>query len=789
MSLDIGELLARLRVDEKGMDKGLKKGESKFKEFSGKVTKLMLGMGVAAAGALAAGLLGALDKEAVGAKIAANIGQGAEQAHAYGASAGRLYAEGWGESVEAIGDTLKEVAGSGIVDPKDTAAVEDLTRRAQVLSEVFGQDVVGSVRAVQQLLRVGLVSSAQEGFDLIAAGVQGGLDKSQDLLDTINEYSTEFRELGLSGADAFGLLQQAVQAGARDTDTAADALKEFAIRSKDASTTSIDGFKSLGLNADKMTKQFAAGGKGAAAGLQTVLTKLQAIKDPIEQNRIAVELFGTKAEDLGNSLFAMNLDTAATSFANVAGAVDKAGQAVQLTDSAKLEQFKRQAQQTAQAIGADLIPYLKDFGHWVQENQGWLKPLVITLGALAVVITAINLAQKAWAATTAAWAVVTEVAAGAQWLFNAALLANPITWIVIAIIALIAVIVLIATKTTWFQQIWKWAWGGIKTAALAVWGWISGTLWPGIKSVFQAIGQAAMWLWHNAIEPAWHGIQAVIGFVTNIVMSLINLMIYGYKNGLGKVISWLWASVIQPTFMMIGAIAMWLWSSVLQPVFGWIWAGIQFVGSAFSWLWSAAIWPALKAIGAAAMWLWNNAILPAFQGIAAAAKWLWSSAIQPTWNFIMTGVNAVGDAIRFVFGKIGGWISAGFSGAVGIVKGAINAVIGAINAGIGGVNSFIDKANSIPGVNFPHIPSIPRLARGGSVAPTPGGTPVVMGDGGEVEYGVPDSAFQRYVQQAVSAGGGHSEVRVQVELVKDGVMKIVRTEVRHGGLKTLERTP
>jgi hypothetical protein len=789
VSLDIGELLARLRVDEKGMNKGLKKGESKFKEFGDKVTKLTLGIGVAAAGALAAGLLGALDKEAVGAKIAANIGQGAEQAHAYGQSAGKLYAEGWGESVEAIGDAIKEVAGSGIVDPQDTAAVEDLTRRAQILADVFGQDVTGSVRAVQQLLRNDLVGSAQEGFDLIAAGIQGGLDKSEDLLDTINEYSTEFRELGINGYQAFGLLQQAVKAGARDTDTAADALKEFAIRSKDASATSIDGFKSLGLNAQKMTKQFAAGGAGAADGLQLILTKLAALKDPVEQNRIAVELFGTKAEDLGNALFAMNLDQAGAAFDSAAGAIDRAGKAVQQTDAQKLEQFKRQAEQAAQAIGADLIPYLKEFGHWVQQNAAWLKPLVAVLGTLAVVITAINLAQKAWVATQAAWNTVTAIATGIEWGFVASLLANPITWIVIAIVALIAVIVLIATKTDWFQRLWKWAWGGIKTAALAVWSWIKNTLWPGIKAVFEAIGAAAMWLWHNAIEPAWHGIQAVVAFTTNIIMSLINLMIYGYKNGLGRVIQWLWTSVIQPTFAMIGAIAMWLWTNVLQPVFGWIWTGIQFVGSAFTWLWTAAILPALKGIAAAAMWLWNNAILPAFQGIGAAAKWLWSNAIQPTWNFIMSGVSAVGSAIQFVFGKIGGWISAGFSGAVGIVKGAINAVIGAINAGIGGVNSFIRKANEIPGVSFPQIPSIPRLARGGSVAPSPGGTPVMMGDGGQVEYGIPDDAFKKYVSDAVAAGGGHAEVSVQIELVGDGVMKIVRTNVRRSGMKTLEQTP
>lgn len=62
----------------------------------------------------------------------------------------------------------------------------------------------------------------------------------------------------------------------------------------------------------------------------------------------------------------------------------------------------------------------------------------------------------------------------AQWLYNSALWANPLTWIIAGIIALIAVIVIIATKTTWFQDLWRWAWGGIKKAAQAVANWFSG---------------------------------------------------------------------------------------------------------------------------------------------------------------------------------------------------------------------------------------------------------------------------------------------------------------------------
>ncbi|WP_091654687.1 hypothetical protein [Micromonospora pallida] len=69
------------------------------------------------------------------------------------------------------------------------------------------------------------------------------------------------------------------------------------------------------------------------------------------------------------------------------------------------------------------------------------------------------------------------VATVQQWALNIAQMASPTTWIVLGILALIAVIVLIATKTQWFQQAWDWAWSGIKRGAEAVGDWFVHTLW------------------------------------------------------------------------------------------------------------------------------------------------------------------------------------------------------------------------------------------------------------------------------------------------------------------------
>jgi hypothetical protein len=69
---------------------------------------------------------------------------------------------------------------------------------------------------------------------------------------------------------------------------------------------------------------------------------------------------------------------------------------------------------------------------------------------------------------------------------NLAFLSSPIFWIIAAIVVLIGIIVLIATKTDWFQRAWKASWGWIKDAAGAAWDWIKTkavAVWDWLKSI------------------------------------------------------------------------------------------------------------------------------------------------------------------------------------------------------------------------------------------------------------------------------------------------------------------
>lgn len=78
------------------------------------------------------------------------------------------------------------------------------------------------------------------------------------------------------------------------------------------------------------------------------------------------------------------------------------------------------------------------------------------------VITALVAGFLAWNVAMKAKAIADGIAAAAQWKLNFAFLASPITWIILGIMLLIGAIVLIATKTTWFQTVWEAVWGFMK---------------------------------------------------------------------------------------------------------------------------------------------------------------------------------------------------------------------------------------------------------------------------------------------------------------------------------------
>lgn len=299
--------------------------------------------GAAAAGALGLavgkaawdGLQSEWAEDKVGGLLAAQTGAASSAAEGLGNTAGNIFTDNFGQSVEEVGAAMKSVFENKLINT-DAAQkdVESITEKVMTLSQVTGEQFDKISYSAARMVKTGIAGSVNDAFDIIGKAQENGLNAAGDLLDTLTEYGTKFRDLGLNGAEALGLIQQSMEGGARNTDIAADALKEFSIRAQDMSVLTRRGFESIGMDADVMGERIAKGGQSAHDALQDTLNALEAMPPGVARNSAAVDLFGTKAEDLGKALYSMDLDNAASKFGKFGGTVE--AQMQKINDSASV---------------------------------------------------------------------------------------------------------------------------------------------------------------------------------------------------------------------------------------------------------------------------------------------------------------------------------------------------------------------------------------------------------------------------------------------------------------------
>jgi phage-related minor tail protein len=343
----------------------------------------MAGVGMALAGALYAGLQARWAELKVGAMIAAQTGAAASEIGRLGSMAGDMYAAGFTDSLESAGQAIAAVVNVLIPADATDEAIGRIASKVATLGTVMEEEFTRVSRSARTLLLNGMADNVSQALDMIGQANENGLNIAGDLLDTIDEYSGQFARIGLEGPEAFGLLQQAMKGGARDTDFAADSIKEFILRSQDLSV-SARGFEALGMNAETMSRRIAAGGGTARDALREVLNGLQTLPPGLERNTAAVDLFGTKAEDLGDALFDMDLDNAADQFGDFAGSVEEAAQ--------KLKAGQTGAEKFDQAMHS-MKSNVGEFIDWFSKLDG------SALEGLTNQFTELQLATDRWRST------------------------------------------------------------------------------------------------------------------------------------------------------------------------------------------------------------------------------------------------------------------------------------------------------------------------------------------------------------------------------------------------------
>ncbi|MDZ7910798.1 MAG: hypothetical protein U5O16_03030 [Rhodococcus sp. (in: high G+C Gram-positive bacteria)] len=494
------------------------------------LAKKLGGLAIAAAGIGSAMDLAtqSMEKSQLGSKLAASFGETPEEAKRYGEVAGNLYADGIGASMDDVAASVAAVGGTfGSLDSMGGARLEELSAKASNFAAVFDQDVAGSVQTAGMLMQNGLADNADQAFDMMTKGMQEvSVSMRDELPEILQEYGTNFRALGFNGADSFNLLIDAASKGKFALDKTGDALKEFTIRGSDMSASSTEAFKSIGLDAELMASDIAVGGENAQYALQKTADALLGIEDPSTRANTAIALFGSPLEDMSVDqipLFLESLSGADDVMGDFTGATDQMSETLNDNAGSAFENMKR-------AITGELLDGLESMADWVGRNSELLKTIGTVIAPLVIGLVAYKAATLGMAAATTAWNAI-------QMVLNGTMMMNPIGLIVAAIAGLVAAVILIATKTTWFQTIWDVVWGGVTAA----WDWAYGKLSAGfelLKGAFSAVGDKVGEV-KDWVVRKW---DEMVGFVTGLpgrISSAVSGMWDGVKDAFKGALNWI----------------------------------------------------------------------------------------------------------------------------------------------------------------------------------------------------------------------------------------------------------
>ncbi|RDI13445.1 phage-related minor tail protein [Rhodococcus sp. AG1013] len=502
------------------MGSGVDNGIDQLKNFA-----------IAAAGIGGAVELGmqALDNLNIESRLGAQLGATPELAKEYGDAAGTLYKQGLSGSMEDAADAIAAVASTfEVAGSEGEKSIDQIAAAAVTFSDTFGTDVAESVQMADQLITNGLAANSTEAFDLMAAGwTRTDLAMREELPDLMNEYGQFFASMGMNGEQAFGLLVNAADGGKIQMDKVGDAIKELSIKATDLGDTGAqDALKELGLAGDETANALLQGGDAANKAFNDIVNGLNGMDDPAGQAAAAVALFGTPLEDLGKDQIPGFLDgmaSAGEAMDGFEGTSQRLGEQINSGPGYELEKLKN-------TIQGGLTDALGDMATWVMNNTDTLKTLALVaapfFGALAGYAATVKIIQIA----TVAWNT-------AQMLLNGTMMLNPVGLIIAAIAGLVAAVVLIATKTTWFQDLWGAVWG----AVTAAWDWAWGVLSSGfemLKGAFGAVGDKVGDV-KDWIVGKWND---VVGFVTGLpgkISSAASGMWDGIKNAFKGAINWI----------------------------------------------------------------------------------------------------------------------------------------------------------------------------------------------------------------------------------------------------------
>ena len=408
-----------------------------------------------------------------------------------------------------------------------------------------------------------------------------------------------------------------------------------------------------------------------------------------------------------------DIEKVSSAIANCDGKSAEMAATMQDNLAGQLTILKSQLEELAISFGEILMPAIRQIVTWVQGFVDKLngmdegtKNTIVTIGLLAAAIGPVLIViGKVVSAVGSIMTFIPTLIGGissiggglsALW---GILAANPVTLVIAAIAALIAIFVALWNNCEGFREFWINLWNVIKDAAIAVWNGLKDFF----SNIWNAITGAAQSIWNGLkdfFSGLWEGIKNIFQTVLDVIKTLIVARFEFYKtiittvlNVIQTVVSTVWnaiKTVIETVTNAIGSFLSSAWEAIRNTVTT-VMEAIRNV--------ITTVWEAIKSA--------VTAVLSAIKEVVVSAWEAIKSAITAAWEAIKSAVSSVVNAIKEVITSVWNAIKSTVTSIVGGLKDAVVNVFNSLLFGIknamsgiaGAVKSGFDAAiNFIKGL-------------------------------------------------------------------------------------------
>lgn len=572
---------------------------------------------------------------------------------------------------------LKTSAQGAKVGAADLATVTDAVTTAMNAYKLGAGDTVQVMNAL-----VGTEAEGKTNLEALAGSMSGILPVAAAAHVKLNEVLGAMATMTSQGTDArvaATYLRQTIGNLANPTAKASATMKGLGL-------SSVEVQKSLGKNGlastltmltDAIKTKMGPGGTVLIDSLQKAAKKGKDFQSQLQKmtptqktyiGALAQMVGGTKSMMGALQLTGPHMETFKKNVDGIGEHVREGGKKVegwsdvQKTFNQRMAEFKGSAEAIGIAIGRKLLPYATEFVGWLskglrflQSHNGYLKTFGVILAGVTIGLAAASLAS---------------------WSFTDSLLANPVTWYVAGIVALIAGLAYLITH-------WK-----------KIWGWIE-THIPGVAHFFRHTWDAALKYFHKAWDWAVKAVRASVKWFNEHVLTWAKARMKEFNawwKDHSKEIHEAWALV---------------WKIIrtqTKSTFAWIRVALVVLGAAFKTAWHLVVnvlktaWAIIGGTVKTAMHLVLNIIAVVLDIITGHWSKAWRDLKKLAVQFMHDTISGIKN-VASSFGTL--LLTAGKDLIHGLIDGA-ESMAGALGSSLKGLaKSAVDAAKSALHINSP----------------------------------------------------------------------------------------